>query len=86
MQNTSFQFLRKRNVFTLLQSIVMSPYTIVLCKIDLCSCKKAAQKLAKTVGKDSGGAYIVCIDRKTTVCKLEACEIAFFENVCFSCP
>ena len=39
----------------LLQSIVMSPYTIMLCKIDSCSSKKAAQKLAKTVGKDSGG-------------------------------
>ena len=28
---------------------------IVLRKINLCSCKKAAQKSAKTVGKDSGG-------------------------------
>ena len=33
----------------------MSPYTIVLCKIDSCSCKKAARKSAKTVGKDSSG-------------------------------
>ena len=33
----------------------MSPYTIVLRKIDSCSCKKAAQKSAKIVGKDSGG-------------------------------
>ena len=67
----------------------MSPYTIVLRKIDLCSCKKAARKLAKTVGKDTSGeseAYIVSIDRKTTVYKLEACEIVFFENACFSCP
>ena len=34
---------------------VMSPYTIVLHKIDLCSCKKAARKSAKIVGKYSGG-------------------------------
>ena len=60
----------------------MSPYTIVLRKIDSCSCKKAARKSAKTVWKDSGGAYIVSIDKKTTVYKLEACEIAFFENAC----
>ena len=26
------------------------------------------------------GAYIVCIDKKETVYKLEACEIAFFET------
>ena len=31
----------------------MSPYTIVLRKIDSCSRKKAAKKSAKTVGKDS---------------------------------
>ena len=33
----------------------MSTYTIVLHKIDLYSCKKAARKSAKIVGKDSGG-------------------------------
>ena len=33
----------------------MTPYTIVLCKIESCSCKKAARKSAKTVGKDSDG-------------------------------
>ena len=32
------------------------------------------------------GAYIVSIDKKETVYKLEACEIAFFANACFSCP
>ena len=34
---------------------------IMLCKIDSCSCKMAARKSEKTVGKDSGGesgAYI----------------------------
>ena len=32
------------------------------------------------------GAYIVSIDKKETVYKLEAYEIAFFANACFSCP
>jgi len=32
------------------------------------------------------GAYIVSIDEKTTAYKLQACEIAVFENACFSCP
>ena len=71
----------------------MSLYTNVLRKIDSCSCVKAARKSAKTVGKTVGktavvkvGVYIVSIDEKTTAYKLEACEIAFFENVCFSCP
>ena len=67
----------------------MSPYTNVLRKIDSCSCVKAARKSAKTVGKTAvvkAGVYIVSIDEKTTAYKLEACEIAFFENVCFSCP
>ena len=36
--------------------------------------------MAKTVGKDSGGESRACIDRKTTIYRLEACEIAFFEN------
>ena len=67
----------------------MSLYTIVLHKIYSCSCKNAARNSAKTVGKDNGGkagAYLVSIDRKTTVYELEACEIAFFENTYFSCP
>ena len=59
----------------------MSPYTIVLRKIDSCSCKKAARKSTKTVGKTAvvkmGALHI---DKKTTVYKLEACEIAFFET------
>ena len=49
------KFSRKRNVFTLLREIVMSSYTNVLRKINLCSCKNTAIKSAKTVGKDSGG-------------------------------
>ena len=31
----------------------------MLRKIDSCACKKIARKSAKTVGKDSSGAYIV---------------------------
>ena len=54
----------------------------MLRKIDSCSCKKVARKSAKTVGKDSGGesgALHCVIDKKTTVYKLEAFEIALFE-------
>ena len=64
---------RKHNVATVNFNVS------VLCK--MCYCKKAARKSAKTVGKDSGcesRAYIVSIDRKTTVYRLEAREISFF--------
>ena len=68
----------------------MSPYTIVLHKIDSCSCKKAGRKSAKTVGEDSGGQSggLYCLYRQKDkgVYKVEACEITFFENACFSCP
>ena len=67
----------------------MSLYTAVLRKIDSCSCKKAVRMSGKTVEKAmvvKAGAYIVSIDRKTTVLRLEACEFAFLENACFSCP
>ena len=41
-------------------------FHILLCYT--CACKKAAWKLTKTVGKDiKAGAYIVSMDRKTTV-------------------
>ena len=56
----------------------MSPYTIMLHKIDSCSCKKAARKLLEKTAVVKVGSYIVSIDKKTTVYKLEACEIAFF--------
>ena len=55
----------------------------MLHKIDSCSCKNGPRKSAKTVGKDSSGesrAYIVSIGRKTTVYRLEACEIAFLRT------
>ena len=65
----------------------MSPYTIVLCKNDSCSCKKATRKSAKTkTAVVKAWAYIVSVDRKTTVYRVEACEIAFFENTSFTCP
>ena len=44
--------------------------------------------MAKTVAKTvvvKAGAYIVSIDRKTTVYGLEACEIAFFDEGVPSC-
>ena len=46
--DTERKFSRKRNVFTV-------NCNVVLRKIDSCSCKKAARKSAKTVGKDNGG-------------------------------
>ena len=60
----------------------MSPYTIVLRKIDSCSCKRQLESRKRQLEKTAvvkAGAYIVSIDKKTTVYKLEACEIAFFE-------
>jgi len=48
----------------------------MLRKIDSCFCKKAAKKSAKTVGKTAVvkvRAYIMSLDKKTTVYKLEAC-------------
>ena len=63
----------------------MTLYTIVLCKIDQCSCKKAAWKSQqRQLEKVKAGAYIVSVDGKTAVYRLEAREI--FEKVCFSCP
>ena len=61
------------------------PHTIALCKIDTCSYKKAAWKSARTDGKKEVvkvGGYIVSVDKKTTKYRLEAYEIAFFENPC----
>ena len=56
--------------------------TRVLVKRQLESRQRQLEKTAMV----KTGAYIVSIDKKTTVYKLEACEIAFFENACFSCP
>ena len=46
------QVFEKTQCFYVVTVIVMSPYTILLRKIDSCSCKKAARK----VGKDSSKA------------------------------
>ena len=67
----------------------MSPYTIVLRKIDSCSCKRQLESRQRQLEKRAvvkAGAYIVSIDKKKTVYKLEACEIAVFANACFVCP
>ena len=69
----------------------MSPYTIVLRKIDSCSCKRQLESRQRQLEKTAvvkAGAYIVSIDKKKTVHKLEACdhEIAVFANACFGCP
>ena len=76
-----FSVLEKTRCFYV---VTVSPYTIVLCKIDSCSCKKAAQKAAKTAGKDSSGESVGlhCVYRQkdNRTYKLEACEIAFFEK------
>ena len=61
----------------------VSPYTIVLHKIDMCSCKRQLENQQRhleitTVVKV--GAYIVPIGRKTTLYRLEGVEIAFFRN------
>ena len=57
----------------------MSPYTIVLCKIDSCSCTKAAQKLAKKTMVVKAGAYIVSIDRKTTYTNWKLVKLPFLK-------
>ena len=69
----------------------MSPYTIVLCKIDSCSCKRQLESRQRQLERTAvvkAGAYIVSIDKKTTVYKLEAWEIAFFETraLAVQCP
>ena len=67
----------------------MSPYTIVLRKINSCSCKRQLESRQRQLEKTAvvkAGAYIVSIDKKKTVHKLEACEIAVFANACFGCP
>jgi len=48
----------------------MSTYTIMLHKIDMCSHKMAAWKLAKTVGKDSGceSGGLHCVYRQKDNC------------------
>ena len=74
--------LRTRNVFTLLHCLRMLScyikFTRVLVKGQLESQQRQLGKTAVV----KVGAYIVSIVLKTTIYTLEACEIAFFENLC----
>ena len=61
----------------------MSPYTIVLCKFTRVLVKKQLRSRQRQLGKTAvmkAGAYIVSMDRKTTVYGLEAGKITFFEK------
>ena len=62
----------------------VSPYTIVLRKLTCVLVKRQLGSRQRQLGKTAvvkAGAYVVSIDRKTTVYILEAGEIAFFGNV-----
>ena len=64
----------------------MSPYTILLRKFTHVLVKK---QLGSRLGKTAVikvGAYIVSMDRKTTIYGLEAGKIAFFFKMHTSCP
>ena len=62
----------------------VSPHTTVLRKIDMCSCKKAAWKSPKTVGKDSGceSKGLHCVYRQKDTCiQTGTCELHFLKNM-----
>ena len=62
----------------------MSPYTIVLRKFTRVLVKKQLGSRQRQLGKTvviKAGAYIVSMDRKTTVYGVEAGKIAFFEKL-----
>ena len=62
----------------------MSPYTIVSRKFTCVLVKKQLESQQRQLGKTAVvkvEAYIVSMDRKTTVYRLEVGKIAFFENV-----
>ena len=61
----------------------MSPYTIVSRKFTCVLVKKQLGSRQRQLGKTAvikAGAYNVSMDRKTTVYRLEAGKIAFFEK------
>ena len=61
----------------------MFPYTIVLCKLTRVLVKKQLGSRQRQLGKTAvikAGAYIVSMDRKTTVYGLEAGKIPCFEK------
>ena len=61
----------------------MSPYTIVLCKFTRVLVKKQLESQQRQLGITvvmNTGAYIVSMNRKTTVYRLEAGKITFSEK------
>ena len=67
----------------------MSSYTIVLQKIDTCSCKKGAWKSAKAVGEDSGceSRGLHCVYRQKDNCiRTGSWWNCIFEKRVPSCP
>ena len=59
----------------------MSPYTIVLRKFTRVLVKKQLESWQRQLGKAVViKAYIVSMDRKTTIYRLEASKIGFFEK------
>ena len=59
------------------------PYTIVLCKLTRVLVKRqlgSRQRQLRKTAVVKVGAYVVSIDRKTTIYTLEAGEIVFFGN------
>ena len=59
----------------------MSPYTIVSCKFTRVFVKKQLESRQRQLGKTAvvkAEAYIVSMDRKTSVYGVEAGKIAFF--------
>ena len=62
----------------------MSLYTIMLRKFTHVVIKKQLESRQRQLGKTAAvkaGAYIVSIDRKTTVYGLEACELCVLKNM-----
>ena len=55
----------------------VSVYYCVLTRAFVKRQLKSQQRQLEKTAVVKAGAYIVCIDRKTTVYKLKACEIAF---------
>ena len=78
-QTWNATFWEKHNVFMLLRTL--SCYVKLTCVLVKRQLESRQRQLGKTAVVKVG-AYIVSIDRKTTVYWLEAGEIASFENAC----
>ena len=68
-------YLRKRNTFKV--NFNVSVYYRVLTRVFVKRQLKSRQRHLEKTAVVKAGAYIVCIDRKTTIYRLKACEIAF---------